>query len=54
MKELAEMLGTTRNYIYKIVSDLAREEVVMVEKHQLRITDQHKLDLLVNAKAKFQ
>lgn len=39
IKDLANSIGTTKNYLYKILADLSDQKVVSIHQHQLIIKD---------------
>ncbi len=43
IKDLANIIGTTQNYLYKISSELTKEKIISIDRKKLRILDQDKL-----------
>lgn len=43
IKDLANLLGTTKNYLYKILSQLSEQNIIAVKNRKLFIRDQNRL-----------
>lgn len=46
IKDLANIIGTTQNYLYKISSELIKEKIISFDRKKLKILDQEKLAVL--------
>ena len=46
IKDLANIIGTTQNYLYKISSELIKEKIISFERKKLKILDLEKLSIL--------
>lgn len=47
IQELANMVGTTRNYIYKILKELQQKKAIIIKNKKVQIIDESKLEKLV-------
>lgn len=46
IKDLANIIGTTQNYLYKISSELIKDKIISFQRKKLKILDQEKLAIL--------
>lgn len=45
-KDLASSIGTTQNYLYKILSELSKEKIIAIENRKLKIINLNKLSTI--------
>lgn len=46
IKDLADIIGTTKNYLYKILSEFTRKDLIEIEEQKLKIKKLEKLSLI--------
>lgn len=46
IKDLANIIGTTKNYLYKILSEFTRKDLIEIEEQKLKIKNLDKLSLI--------